>query len=261
MRRLRLAGLILLVLLAVASISFNIRTTFHLMDVGGAPLEPSYVAYSRTGHRLNPVHPVSYQARGLALARGDAAGNIVIPAALLVHLPFPLETHPSVWTEMVYVPKMHNAWGSFNKMAMSRPGIFVIDVENRRRATVADLSGEPQHWEGSLRNLSSVISRLASRTPDRAPLRQTDPASAVLTLELIGHFRQEYESFLARYRDVPRPRPEMPEYVRGSTKEEQQGWTEHIDADLAREPRWGMVITRLFSGELELFREYEAALR
>jgi hypothetical protein len=60
---------------------------------------------------------------------------------------------------------------------------------------------------------------------------------------------------------VPRPRPEMPEHVRGSTTEEQQRWTEHTDADLAREPRWGMVITRLFSGELELFREYEAALR
>ena len=260
MRRLRLAALILLVLLAVASISFNTRTTFQLMDVAGAPLDPSYVAYSRTGHRLNPVHPVTYTARELALARSDGSGQVVIPAALLLHRPFPLETHPSLWTEMVYVPKLHNAWGQFNEGSPSRPGMFVIDA-TRRQATVSDLSGEPQHWKGSLRNLSSVINRLASRTPDRAPLRQTDPASAALTLELIGHFRQEYESFLARYRDVPRPRPEMPEHVRGSSKEEQQRWTEHIDADLAREPRWGMVITRLFSDELELFSEYEAALR
>ena len=261
MRRIRLAGLVLLGLLAVASISINLRATFHVVDTAGAPLAPSYIAYTRQGQRLNPVHPVSYRARDLALARGDANGNIVIPSALLVHLPFPVETHPSWWTEMVYVPRMHNAWGSFNKLAMSRPGIFVIDDENLRHATVSDLSGAPQLWEGSLRNLSSIINRLASRMPDKAPLRQTDPTSAALTIELIGHFRQEYESFLARYHDVPRPRPEMPDHVRMSSQEEQERWSTHIDADLTREPRWGMVITRLFSDELELFKGYEAELR
>jgi hypothetical protein len=256
----RKAGLILVVLLAAASISINVPATFHLRDASGTPLHPGYIAFTREGHRLNPVHPVSYRARELALARDDGNGNIVIPGALLVHLPFPLETHPSLWTEMVYVPRMHNAWGSFNKLAESRPGIFVVDNETRR-ATVSDLSGEPQLWEGSLRNLSSIINRLASKAPDRTPLKERDPATAALTLELIAHFRQEYESFLARYRDVERPRPDMPEHVRFSSKEEQQRWVEMIDADLAHEPRWGALITRLFGGELKGFQEYERDLR
>ncbi len=258
-RRLRLVGLVVIVLLAAASVSFNARTHFQLTDTTGAPLEPIYIAYARVGHRLNPVHPVTYQARPLALARSASAGSVPIPAAFHVHLPFPLETHPSLWVEMVYVPRMHNAWGQFNKGSPSRRDIFVIDATGHG-ATVSDLSGEPQLWEGSLRNLSSIINRLASRMPDKAPLRQTDPASAALTIELIGHFRQEYESFLARYRDVPRPRPELPDHVRLSSQEEQDQWSKHIDADLAREPLWGMVITRLFKDELELFKGYEAEL-
>ena len=246
--------------LAAASVSFNARTTFHLTDAVGAPLEPIYIAFSRVRHRLNPMHPVTYQARGLALARSDGAGSVAIPAAFHVHLPFPLETHPSLWVEMVYVPRMHNAWGQFNEGSPSRRGIFVIDA-TRHAATVSDLTGEPQLWEGSLRNLSSIINRMAGRMPDREPLRQFDPASAALTVELIAHCRQEYESFLARYHDVPRPRPEMPDHVRMSSQEEQERWSKHIDADLAREPRWGMVITRLFGDELELFKGYEAELR
>jgi hypothetical protein len=260
MGRRGLIGLVLIVLIGATSISFNACATFHVTDTAGAPLDPSYIAYSRIGHRLNPVHPVTYEARGLALARGDRAGNIAIPAAFHVHLPFPLETHPSLWVEMVYVPRMHNAWGQFNEGSPSRRGIFVMDA-TRQSATVSDLTGEPQLWEGSLRNLSSIINRMAGRMPGREPLRQTDPASAAFTVELIAHFRQEYESFLARYRDVPRPRPEMPDHVRMSSQEEQERWSKHIDADLAREPLWGTIITRLFSDELELFKGYEAELR
>jgi hypothetical protein len=261
MRRLRKVGLILIVLLAAASVSINIPATFHLRDASGAPLHPSYIAFTRQGHRLNPVHPVSYRARELALVRSDDSGSIVVPGTLLVHLPFPLETHPSWWTAMVYVPRMHNAWGSFNELAMSRPGIFLRDEDDRRRATVADLSGEPQLWEGSLRNLASIIDQLASRAPERAPLKQRDPATAALTLELIAHFRQEYESFLARYQDVEPSRPEMPYHVRFATKEEQQRCVQMVDADLEREPRWGSLITRLFAGEIKVFEEYEAELR
>jgi hypothetical protein len=33
----------------------------------------------------------------------------------------------------------------------------------------------------------------------------TDPITAVATLELISHFRQEYDAFLACYGSVPRP--------------------------------------------------------
>ena len=230
------------------------------MDVAGAPLEPSYVAYSRTGHRLNPVHPVTYTARGSPWRAATGRDTSSSPRRFSFIFRFRSRRIHRCGPRWCTCRSCTTHGASSTRDRLSRPGIFVIDA-TRRQATVSDLSGEPQHWEGSLRNLSSVINRLASRTPDRAPLRQTDPASAALTLELIGHFRQEYESFLARYRDVPRPRPEMPEHVRGSSKEEQQRWTEHIDADLAREPRWGMVITRLFSDELELFSEYEAALR
>jgi hypothetical protein len=161
---------------------------------------------------------------------------------------------------MVYVPRMPNAWGQFNEGAPSRPGIFVLDASGKQ-ATVTDLSGEPELWEGSLRNLSSIINQLASRTADRTPLRRSDPVSAALTLELIRHFREEYDSFLARYRDALRPKPEMPAHVRASSPEEQLRWAAFIDDTLAREPRWGMLITRLFHDELKLFTQYESELR
>jgi hypothetical protein len=258
--RRRTLGLLLVLLLAAASVSVNMARTFEVVDGAGVPLDPAYIVYSRIGSRLNPVHPVTYRASELVLERSDRTGRITIPSAVNVHLPFPIETHSSPWIELVYVPRMHNAWGQFNAGSPSRRGLFEID-STRRRGIVADLSGEPQLWQGTMSNLSSVIQRLVWRPPEKAPLRQTDPASAALARELIEHFRQEYDAFLARYGDEARPRPDMPPYLSGSSDEEKRRWSESVETDLAREPRWGMLITRLFNDELKLFERYQGDLR
>jgi hypothetical protein len=64
---------VVVVLLALASISFNRLRSFELVDHAGAPLDPAYVAYSYSGSRPKFVHPVTYEASRLALARGDAS--------------------------------------------------------------------------------------------------------------------------------------------------------------------------------------------
>ena len=84
--------------------------------------------------------------------------------------------------------------------------------------------------------------------------------TAARPIELIDHFRGEYDAFLARYRDVERARPEMPAHVRWAQAEEQQRWTAMIDADLARQPRWGSLIVRLFADELHVHERYRAEL-
>ena len=87
---------------------------------------------------------------------------------------------------------------------------------------------------------------------------ERDPVTAKLTRELIGHFRQEYDAFLARYDNIDRPRPERPDFVRTSTPAEKARWAEQTDADLAREPKWGVLATRLFRIELRQFEEWAA---
>jgi hypothetical protein len=246
-------------LLAAASVSVAPGRTFQLVDVGGAGLDPSYIAYSYVGHRLNFVHPVSYRASRLALARSDAAGSVSVPPAVHPHLPFPLQTHPALRVEMVYAPRMHNAWGQLSEGSPSVPGIFEIDA-GRRRAVVADLSGRPEEWEGSLRNLSSMIHQLMSARPGEPPLREADPASAALVRELLGHFREEYRAFLERYDEVARPWPEMPVWARSSSAEEQRSWRTTIEKHLALEPRWGILIRRLFGTESKVFAQWESEL-
>jgi hypothetical protein len=250
---------ILLIAAAAASMSITPRRTIELVDDGGAAAHPGYVAYEYLGHRPNPVHPVTYRARPLALARSDATGRVLIPTAFHMHAPFPVKTHPSLRIALVYVPRLHNAWGQLSDGAPSRPGIFTITVPGRR-AQVADLSDRPALWEGTLRNVASLIHQLVSRPAGEPRLQDVDPATAALTVELIDQFRDEYDAFLSRYRDVIRTRPEMPAHIRWSSAEEQRRWTEMIDADLTREPRWGPLIARLFADELRVFEQYHLEL-
>jgi hypothetical protein len=251
---------VVVVLLAVASISFNRPRSFEFVDNAGAPLDPAYVAYSYSGSRPNFVHPVSYEASRPALARGDASGRIALPARFHVHRPFPLETHPSLRIELVYIPRLHNALVQIHEVVPSRPGVFEIDA-GRTRATVFDLGAHPQLWEGTLRNVASLIHRLLARRPGEAPLRERDQATAALARELVGQMQSEYDAFLLRYRDVERSWPEMPAFVRAASAEEQGRWKEMVAADLAREPTWGPLIVRLFRDEVRSLRELESELR
>ena len=260
MKRLRWMVLVAVVLLAIASLSFNAPRTFELVDTTGAALDPIYMAYSYIGSRPNFVHSVTYQAKPLALARSDGAGRVTIPMAFHAHLPFHMQTNPRLLIELLYVPLSHNALSHLDEGAPSRKDVFEIDVAGRR-AKIFNLAEDPQLWADTLQNLSSLIHRLVSPPPGEPPLREADPETASLTRELIGHFRQEYEAFLARYRDVERPFPEMPEYARGSTADEQRQWKASIEASLAREPLWGQLIPRLFEDDLQSFSKWEASSR
>ena len=198
MTRLRWAVLVLAIFAAAGSVSFQRAQTFEFVTAAGTPAGPVYVAYSYVGSRPNFVHPVSYQARPLALVKGDEGGRVAFARTVILHQPFPIQTHPSLWTEMVYVPALHNAWGQLNPGSPSSERVFETDLI-QPRATVYDLSDRPDRWEGTMRNLASVISRLISPREGDVPLPQRDPATSALTRELIGHFRQEYDAFLERY--------------------------------------------------------------
>ena len=260
MRRLRLAAVVIALLLVAGSVSYSCGRTYTFVDEANAPVDPIYVAFYHSGSRPNPVHPVSYRASTLRVIRSDASGQLVIPGKLHVHLPFPIETHPSVEVELVYAPRVHNAWGRLHVDAPPMPGLFGLD-QNRRKATVSDLSTKPDAWQGTLSNLSSVINRLVAPAVDGRRLVSTDSTTVALTRELIGHFRSELAAFLTTFEETPRQKPEMPPYARWSGPEEQKRWAESVEADLAREPTWGALIRRRYTDELRYFVAWEAEAR
>ena len=257
MRRVRLALLLLVLLFVVASVSIHPRRTLRIVDPQGQPLD-AYIAYRYQGSTLNPVHPVTYDASAFALARSGDDGRVTFPWAVHLHLPFPIQTHPSRWVEMVYVPRLHNAHGRFGPEAIAERGVFEFDPAERR-VVVMDVSERPEMWEGTLMNVSSMIQRVVPKPfrPDRR-LRDRDAVTADLALELIGHFRQEYEAFLASHGDVVRPTPPRPAMW---NEEEIRRWEAMVAANLAAEPTWGAQARRLFGTYSSYFREYEEALR
>ena len=258
MKRLRWIGLGLIALLALGSFSISLPRTFELVDERGVPHTTAYVAYLYEGHLLNPVHPVTYRDKPLALARGDEMGRVAIPMAFHAHLPFPVATHPSFRMELAYVPNAHNALGQIHDGAPARPGVF--EMTSSRRAIVYDVSGDPELWQGSLMNLASLISRLGYRRESERPLRDADPASAALALVLIDHFRQEYDAILIRYRGVRRPTPTL-RTDPWTTEDDKRRWKESVDASFAREPNWDQFLARMFNDELKAMGELERELR
>lgn len=246
MRRLLIPTFVLIVALGACSVSVSRPRRFEAIGADGAPVSPSYLAYSFRGSRLNPVHSASYQAAPLALARSDAAGRVQVARAIYLHKPFPIETHPSLVVELLYVPALHNATGR---------------ADSGGRTLVADASGDPELWLSTMRNLSSLINRLASTRPGETRLAVRDPDSAAAARELIDHMKSEYDAFLARYAGVARRAPEMPLHIRLSDVNEQQRWKEQMDADLAREPLWGPLVERLFESDLRSLRTLESRLR
>jgi len=243
-------------LLVAASVSFTTSQSFRFSDKLTGQPALAYVVYNFQGQRLNPAHPVSYDATPLAVVRSDETGRVTIPASFHVHLPFPVETHPSLRIALIYAPRQHNALGSVG--AGTRPNVFEYD-RTERRAAIVDVSDRPLEWQGTLMNLPFVLHHIVLQPVNADErLKAEDPESAALTRELIGHFRQEYEMFLARYRDVPRSMPVMPA---GMTEEEARRWKQMVDKDLGQRPTWGPEIERLFRGELKSLTEIEANLR
>ena len=223
MKRMAKVLAVIAVVLLLASVSCSFPRTFRVESTLGTALYPTYLAHSYSGSRLNPVDSGTYMARPLALAKSDASGRIGLPLVFHVHRPFPLETPPRLHVEFVYVPQLHNAVARFDDAGLAR---------------VEDFTARPEAWEGSLRNLSSLLQRLVTpRTGERA-LRERDPRSAALARELILHFCVEYEEFLNRFKDVPRTGP---------------------TADA--EPTWGILVTRLFSDDVAAFQRWAVELK
>jgi hypothetical protein len=254
MSRRRLVALVLLGLLPVAaSVSYTAGYTLEIVDSEGRP-QRAYALYNHQGQWLNPVHPVSYNATQTTVTRGDDNGRLTIPAAFHVHLPFPVQTHPSLWIDMVYVPRLHNAGGRIGGgYAASAAGAWEMDA-TWHRAVVFDLSDSPERWQGTLSNLSFFLRPILSGPP-----RDFDPATAATLVELVEHFRAEYTGFLARHGDTPRPRPPMPATL--FSDDEKRRWIEMVDTDLGQRPTWGMEIRRLYETELSVLADVEAELK
>ena len=167
MHRRRVIALVLLVLLVAASVSYTSGYTLDLVDSDGRP-QTAYALYTHQGYWLNPVHPVSYNATRFTVVRSDDNGRLTIPAAVHVHWPFPLQTHPKLWIEMIYVPRLHNAWARIVQPApASEAGIWQMTTPNR--AVVFDVSDCPEDWHGMLSNLSFFMN---------AAIRDVDPSKA-----------------------------------------------------------------------------------
>jgi hypothetical protein len=253
MTRRRFRGIAVgLALLALASVSVARGRTLHVVDMNGAPVPGVWVIYHHEGARPNPAHSTTYQATGRSLIQGDSAGRVEIPLSVHVHWPFPIETHPSLRVDLVYAPDLHNGLATIGDSAIARPGAVVAD--DLATVSLADLSSNPEGWEGTLMNVRSIIGDLISERTLRPARRNAGPETMALTRVLIGDFSHEYRGFLDRYGDVARPRPEMPRALRSSSTEvEQQAWEAMVERDLAREPLWGDRAERLFAREVERF--------
>ena len=250
-----------LALLTLASGSIERGRTLQIVDMSGAPVQDVLVVYHHEGDRPNPAHTTTYEASGRSLIQSSSAGRVEIPLSAHVHWPFPIETHPRLSVDLVYAPALHNGLATIVGMASAQPGAFVV-ARDLANVTLGDLSERPDLWEGTLRNVSSMIGRLIGDQTSRPPRRRARPETTALTRVLIGHFSREYSAFLDRYGDVARPRPEMPNALRlSSTEAERRAWEKMIDQDLAREPRWGDVAQRLFARDVERFAGVESNVK
>jgi hypothetical protein len=233
--------------LAIASVSIDCGRTFVVSDMQGVPAPGAYVAYHREGSTFAVVESLTYRASPDTLVQSDGAGRVVIPGAIRVHVPL-LQTHPKVTIDLIYAPTLHNGLASMHWFAVvSRPGEFEVSAD-RDRVRLADLSGDPALWQGTLMNLGSRIARLMSGS-------STDAETIRLTDELVGHFAGEYAAILDRHGDTPRPMPPMPASVRYGPERDQQAWREMIAKDLGERPRWRDELTRRFATEVRVLGE------
>jgi hypothetical protein len=246
MKRLWSRGLVLgVAALAVASVSIDCGRTFVVSNMGGTPISGAYVAYHHEGRTYAIVESVSYQASQLALLKSDASGRVVVPPAVHVHWPI-IQSGADLTIDLIYAPTLHNglAWVS-HRTAVSRPREFEVTTD---LATVRleDVSGDPFLWQGTLDNLSSLLSRLISQ-----PTRGDNTPR--WTGELVDRFQGEYAAILDRYGETPRAMPNMPESVRWDTEQEKRAWQAMVDKDLAQRPRWGDELKRRFATEIGLY--------
>ena len=247
---------VLLALVALATVSWTSATTVRFTDAAGAPASDAYVRYHYYGYLINPVHPVTYIARGSVIVRADALGRITIPGRIHVRSPLPLSMPPRPFIDHAYVPRLHNAFGPIAEGTMSRAGVFTID-EGRQHLTVVDVSEDPDRWASSLDYLFDCIRETVARDASRTPAAAADTRTAAHARELIGHLRREYQEFLGRYGQTARRLPLAPQW---GSDQDRQVWKQQIDARLAREPLWGPYLERMWRGNLASLAEFDRSL-
>src|SRR6266545_3003844 len=182
-RRRYLAVALALALLAFSSVSISRGRTVRVVDIDGVAVDSVFVIYHHEGHRLNPAHSTTYEASRPSIARSRSAGSVEIPPSVHVHWPFPIQTHPGLKVDLVYAPALHNGLATIGDRAIAQPGAFHVagDLASVR---LAGLSESPGLWEGSLRNLSSIVGRLIGERSSRSPYRPARPETAALTRAL-----------------------------------------------------------------------------
>ena len=247
----------LLAVVGVATVSWTPGATVRFTDAAGAPASDVYVRYHYDGHLINPVHPVTYIARGSAIVRADALGRATIPGRMHLRRLLPLSMPPRLFIDHVYLPRLHNAFGPIAEGTTSRPGVFAIDAR-RQHVTVFDVSGDPDRWASSLDYLFECVRETLARDGSMTPASPGDTRTAAHARELIGHLRREYAAFLARYRQTARGRPAGP---LGGSEQDRQLWEQQTEAQLAREPLWGPYFDRMWRNNLTELASLEASIK
>jgi hypothetical protein len=95
---------LLVILLAIVSISINPSTTWQLVDPQGHPVEGAYIAYHYIGDTFKIIESGSYFRSG-SVVRTDSTGTFYIPWAFHLHLPFPFQGNLSTFTLVLYTPR------------------------------------------------------------------------------------------------------------------------------------------------------------
>ena len=247
----------LLAVAGMATVSWTSGTALRFTDAAGAPALDAYVRYHYDGDLINPVHPVTYVARGSVIVRADALGSATIPGRFHVRSPLPLSMPPRLFIDHVYLPRFHNAFGPIAGGTASRPGVFAID-ERRQLVTVFDVSEDPVRWASSLDYLFDCIRETLARDGSRTPASPGDTRTAAHARELVGHLRREYAAFVDRYGQTARARPPAPQW---GSERDRQLWEEQTTAQLAREPLWGPYVERMWRGNLAVLAEFDKSLR
>lgn len=250
-------GATLAAIVATATTSWTGPVTVRITDVRGAPASDAYVRYHYEGSLLNPVHPVTYVARGSVIARADADGRFAIPARIHFRRPLPPSMPPRVFIDHVVVPRLHSAFGPLAHGTTSHPGVFTVD-DQHARVTVFDVSPDPEQWQTSLGYLFDCIRGTLARDGSRAPAARSDTRTVAHARELIGHLRRDYAAFLATHGQTARQRPPAP---KGGSERDRQQWEEQIEAQLAREPRWGPYLERTWRFNMRELEGLEASLK
>jgi hypothetical protein len=241
-------GAVVLVTLAVAaaSISISPETKGKLVDEKGKPIEGAYMVYYYRGYRFNFVDSISYWRPG-AIIRTDATGSYRMPR--LWHIHSPLDGRLSPWIALVYMPRLHHAFGPLVPGKSSFPGRVMFD-ETNQATVLSDFSDNPYEWSRSMESLHSIISELRyGKTHKR---RYQVPLS--VEQELTNHLFDEYEDFMRRYADTPREPGPFSSYFNTLSSEEQERRLKNIKIALEREPLWGQLMQRLWHRDLEALK-------